>query len=297
MQERNRWELVSLLRTVTLVLLVFVAAVARGGAPPEVDDSPARPGEWGFRPADAATVETNPPAFAWRPQKGAATYVLECSPAADFSRNVYRAENVWLNVHCPPKSFPSGKYFWRYAFVDGDGKRSQWSKVRTFTIPSNAVEFPMPPISELIARVPKQHPRLFLRPEEIAQLRLEIRGPLRSQWQQLVREANSLLSDPPSLDEPLKYDPDWKRGEPRWLERWWGNRVKTMSVTDGAATLAFVHMLTGEQKYGDAARRFMLAAASWDPAGATSRPYNDEAAMPVLYMLSRAYTWGQGVLS
>jgi len=155
----------------------------------------------------------------------------------------------------------------------------------------------MPPIGELLARVPKQHPRLFVRPEELDQLRRDIRGPLKDRWQQLLKQADRLVANPPPTDEPLTYDPNWKRGERRWLDRWWGNREYVIRVLDSAATLAFAYRITGEAKYGQTARRLILDAASWNPDGATNYRYNDEAAMPILYLMSRAYTWGYDALS
>jgi len=281
----------------TLILFLALCFIARSAEPPKPDERPAEPGEWGFRPADGTTLEVNPPAFVWRPQKGAETYLFECSPTPDFSKDVYRIENLWLNCHCPPEVFPAGRRFWRFAYVDSKGVRSPWSQVRSFTIPAEAVEFSLPAMTELLSRVPKQHPRLFIRPEELDQLRRDVRGPLRSQWQQLVKQANRLVANPPPSDEPLKYEPGWKLGNPQWLERWWGNRMKVIATLDGAATLAFVYMVTGERQYGEAARKLMVAAAEWDPKGSTNHIYNDEASMPVLYLMSRAYTWGYGALS
>jgi len=285
------------LGVMTLVFLFAIVSVVQCAEAPSVDDRAAGPGEWGFRPPDGGATEVNPPGFVWRPQKGAETYLLECSPMPDFSKDVYRVEKLWLNTHCPSKPFGPGRHYWRYAYVDQQERRSQWSQVRSFTISSGATEFPMPPMAELLARVPKQHPRLFLRPEDLAQLRRDVQGPLRSQWQQLLGQADRLVAKPPPADEPLKYEPGWKKGEPQWLERWWGNRMRVIATLDGAATLAFAYMITGEEKYGQTARRLMVAAASWDPKGSTNHLYNDEASMPVVYLMSRAYTWGYGALN
>jgi len=286
-------------RRMSLLIGLIWACAAHSTAAPGLapDDSPAKPGEWGFRPADGSTVEANPPAFAWRPQKGAVTYFLECASNADFSKDVYRIEKLWLNVHCPPRTLAPGTHYWRYGYADAQGQRSQWSQVRSFRVPADATKFPMPPMAELIARIPTQHPRLFVRPEELDQIRRDIKGPLRERWEQLVKEAERLVANPPPSDEPLKYEPGWKFGDPQWLERWWGNREKVIRTLDGAATLAFVYMISGERKYGDVARRLMLDAAAWDPKGSTNHVYNDEASMPVLYLLSRAYTWGHAALS
>jgi len=84
-------------------------------------------------------------------------------------------------------------------------------------------------------------------------VREEIRGPLRKRWETLVRQADRLVANPPSTEEPPKYGPGWKVGEPRWLKRRWGNRVRAVAVVGGAATLAFGCMIWGDEKCGRAA--------------------------------------------
>ncbi|MFT5368368.1 MAG: hypothetical protein ACI8V2_003332, partial [Candidatus Latescibacterota bacterium] len=41
-----------------------------------LNEEPAQPGEWGFRP-DGVTTEETPPAFVWRPQTDAVTYEVQ----------------------------------------------------------------------------------------------------------------------------------------------------------------------------------------------------------------------------
>ena len=60
------------MRTSALTSLLWTCAALHAGAQSlAFDDTPARPGEWGFRPGLQATVRRNPPSFAWRPQQGA----------------------------------------------------------------------------------------------------------------------------------------------------------------------------------------------------------------------------------
>ena len=47
----------------------------------------------------------------------------------------------------------------------------------------------------------------------------------------------------------------------------------------------------GRHSEAFAARRLLLAAAEWDPKGATGYRYNDEAGMPFAYYAARTYTW------
>ena len=60
-----------------MVVMVLLANAQASG----LDETPGRPGEWGFRPADGSTVETNPPALTWRPQKDAGPYRIEVRSA------------------------------------------------------------------------------------------------------------------------------------------------------------------------------------------------------------------------
>ncbi len=276
-------------------LLVFAAALGFA-APPAPDERPAQPGEWGFRPAQGAVLRRNPPPFVWRPQNGAASYIVQCSRSPDFQTIDYEAKDIELNVHCPPVVFEPGKWYWRFAFVSSDGQRSAFSAVRQFVIPEDAAHFPRPPDKELFARIPR-HPRLFLRPEKLPELRRKARSELKDRLDELVAWCEKTLKNPPDVSEPPKYPPGMKRLTMEWRKIWWGNRVRTIAVTDGAARFAFTYLLTGNRKYAEEGKRLLLAACSWDPLGATDYRYNDEAGMPFAYFASRAYTWLFDVLS
>ena len=62
-----------------------------------------------------------------------------------------------------------------------------------------------------------------------------------------------------------------------------------MKACQEAETLAFVYLITREKKYGEAARKWILHLASWNPDGPTNFKLNCEAAKPMIYRLPRAY--------
>ena len=126
---------------------------------------PPRPGRGATGPTTGAVSQTDPPSFSWRPQQGL-TWEIECARDASFANIVYQAADIEFNVHCPPRTFGPGSYAWRYRGKDKEGRHTDWSKARTFTIADSAVQMPLPSRQELIARIPKTHPRLFLRPGE-----------------------------------------------------------------------------------------------------------------------------------
>ena len=263
----------------------------------DLSEHPAATGEWGYRPMNGATASINPPPFTWRPENNAVAYNLEVAADADFAALVHVVEKTRWSAHCPDKPLPHGRYFWRYRAWNETGAPSNWSSVRRFDVPDGLTIYPMPPLSELLKRIPAEHPRLFFRPEQVAHLRELAGDALADQWQKLLERANALLANPPDTSEPPKYPEGTEHKGEQWRKIWWGNRVHAINVTDAAATLAFVYRLTGEDNYGAAARDLIMAFCEWDPKGSTNYTYNDEAAMPLLYYPSRAYTWAYDAFS
>ena len=78
-------------------VLLFTAPVL--GAELVLNDRPAEPGEWGYRPTAGSVSQVNPPSFSWRPQAGL-TWEIQCSNDAEFKKIEYRADGLEFNVHC-----------------------------------------------------------------------------------------------------------------------------------------------------------------------------------------------------
>ncbi|MEA3225331.1 MAG: DUF4962 domain-containing protein, partial [Planctomycetota bacterium] len=193
-------------RSVTGILLAFLllASASAQDRTLKLDERPAQPGEWGYRPAARAVSRMNPPAFSWRPQAGV-TWEIECARGKGFDKIEYRAKDLEFNIHCPPRTFESGTYTWRYRGKDKNGRYTRWSQPRTFTIAADAAALPLPAREELIARIPKSHPRLFMRPENLDRLRESARDKMKAEYNALVRDCEKLLSRPPATREPPTY--------------------------------------------------------------------------------------------
>jgi hypothetical protein len=286
-------------RVFTGVLILGAFLFGRSGASGaelKLDERAAEPGEWGYRPAQGSVSAVNPPSFTWRPQSGL-TWEIECSLDAESARVTDMVEGIEFNVYCPPRAFAVGTYTWRYRGKDKNGRYTNWSKARTFTITADAAMLPMPSRDELLGRIPKSHPRLFLRPENVGRLRELAKGPMKGQYERLVRECERIVANPPATKEPRKYPKDIVRGSEAWREIWWGNRTYTIRALDGAATLAFTRLLGGKDEYGAEAKRILLECAKWDAKGSTGYRYNDEAGMPYAYYFSRTYTFVNDLLT
>jgi len=280
----------------TLVVILFISAPLAAAGKLILDERPAKAGEWGYRPADGVVSPVNPPSFSWRPQDNM-TWEIECARDTAFEKIEYRAQNVKFNVHCPPRTFKPGTYTWRYRGKDANGNYTNWSRLRTFSIADDAVAMPLPPQEELLSRIPKTHPRLFVRPENMQHLRKLAEGKLKDRYEKLVEKCEKLLANPPSTQEPPKYPKGTVRKSEQWRNIWWPNRVRVITALNGAATLAFTRLLGGQQEYGLEAKRILLECAKWDPASSTGYRYNDEAGMPYAYYFARTYTFVNDLLT
>ena len=278
----------------TTLVLLLLAGTARAL---DLNETPAEPGAWGFRPPAASTLTVNPPPFTWRPVKRATAYALQVAADTAFETRVYNLDSTPWSAHCPPQTFPPGTYYWRYRAVAKEEDISDWSHPRPFTVEANAAPFPKPTIQEVTARMPREHPRLFFRPEEVAPFRKLANTTLADRFAEIRAAADRLLTKPPDITEPPKYPEGTETKGSEWKKIWWGNRQRSVAVANGAATLAFAYQLTGEKRYGAAARDLLLALCQWDSDGSTNYRYNDEAAMPLLYYPSRAYTWAYDVFT
>ncbi len=272
-------------------MALLLASAPLRPAPPRLDQEPAGPLEWGFRPREGERTGLTPPAFSWRPTRGISTWELQVARRKDFRRPFYRADRIPWNVHCPPRPLPPGKWYWRYRGRDRKGRTTPWSKIRSFTISPGAVPFPLPPKKDLLARIPRGHPRLFLRPSDLPRLRRLARGPLKQAFRRLERACEKLLKHPPSTKEPPEYPAGTKPRSETWRKIWWGNRVRVVKALGGAAELAFASLLGGREDFAGLAKKILLECARWDPRGSTGFRYNDEAGMPYAYYFSRAYTF------
>jgi hypothetical protein len=279
-------------------VLLFCLAIPRSASAESLrlDERPAEPGTWGCRPDNGTVSQTDPPSFSWRPQTGL-TWEVECARDATFADVVFRGTDIEFNVHCPPRTFGPGRYAWRYRGRDRKGNCTSWSRPRTFAVAPDAVQMPMPRREELLARIPKTHPRLFLRPENLDRLRGLARGEMKNEYLNLVKECDRILAHPPSTQEPPTYPPGTDVKSEEWRVIWWGNREYTIKALNGAATLAFTRLLGSQDKYGQEARRILLECAKWDPRGSTGYRYNDEAGMPYAYYFSRTYTFVNDLLT
>jgi hypothetical protein len=279
-----------------LITTILCAAVTALAAQPQISNRASRPGEIGYRPADGDVSYFNPPSLTWLHESSAAdSYTVEWSRKADFT-GAQTVSNLMFNTYTHHTPLPRGEYFWRYRFATKDGKLSDWSVARKFAIGDDAVEFPMPTLAQQRERVPQQHPRLFMRPEDLPRLREQARGPQAAAFAEIRRAADRVIAAGPT-PEPQHMGSATQKDNKELIKYWWPNREQTQRACQEAETIAFVYLITREEKYAEAARKWILHLASWDPDGPTNFRLNCEAGKPMLFRLPRAYDWAYDALT
>jgi hypothetical protein len=274
-------------------IVAFSASAAL--AQPRISNRDAKPDEWGYRPVDGSSVLLNPPSLTWVHEAAAVSYSVEWSTNEEM-KNPTVVENVVWPTYTHHSVLPAATYFWRYRYTDQKGQTSSPSQIRRFTIPAEAQAFPMPTRAEQRSRVPASHPRLFMRPEDLPRLRALAIGRDAKLFDKLREEADRLIKAGPT-PEPTEMGSARDKENAEMVKYWWPNRVQTDKACKEAETIAFVYLMTGDQKYGAAARKWIMHLASWDPDGPTNFKLNCEAGKPMLFRPARAYDWAYDTLS
>jgi hypothetical protein len=275
--------------------LCLHSATIAPAAPPVIDNRAPAPDEWGYRPADGSSVRLNPPSLTWVHEPAARSYAVQWATRPDFTDAVTVDDVPWPTyTHSAP--LDPGSYVWRYRFRNEAGETSGWSTARRFVVPDDAVAFPMPTRAQQRERVPAGHPRLFMRPEDLPRIREAARSTSRASFDGLLRQADRFIAAGPA-PEPDHLGSARDKDNAELIRYWWPNRTQTERACTEAEVLALAALVTGEARYREAARRWVLHLASWNPDGPTNFALNCEAAKPLLYRLPRAYDWAYDALS
>ncbi|MBD3291939.1 MAG: DUF4962 domain-containing protein, partial [Armatimonadia bacterium] len=250
-------------------------------------DRPRKSGEVDYSPADGEVSATNPPAFVWLPIEGEDSYVLQYAPDGDFDGPAAVTVEDWQStVFTPHETVEPGEWAWRYGFETPQGP--VFSKARSFTVPADAVELPLPKIDEVIDGIPNVHPRAYFHRDDLEELRRKVRED--TQYRQLAHD--TIQRAEREIGKELYPEPDYLPSGGIERSRQYQQYFKTMRpFTAGMEACAKAYVLTGEERFGNEAKRRLMHYMSWDPDGPTSVRENDEAAMDIGKRGPRTYDW------
>ncbi len=279
---------------VPLVAIASVLAAPPLGAAaksPRIAFPAARPVGGSFmRPYEAETLAVSPPGFCWwRAGKDAEIrYRLEIVDAAGTT--VYTSPPLADPVHVPDRVLPAGAYTWTVRALGRDGAPAAVQGTRTFAIAPDAFAQPWVDPAALLARVPREHPRLLFPRAQLEAVKATLGTTRKEAFESLSRAARGALrlTPPPEPD----YDKLTDAAERRMAyQRAYGELRRYH--TEGAVALALMYLLTGERQHGDVAKAILLGAAKWNPEGISSimAPYGDEVGLGLVKAGAQCYDW------
>lgn len=215
-------------------------------------DRPPSDQEVRYSPDDGAESATNPPAFIWLPVEGVDSYIVQYSRSGSFEPDhTTTVRDIDMTVYIPTETMNTGTWYWRYGYNDGEEDR--FSRSRQFEIPESAVDFPLMPVDEVIARIPEYRPRLYFSPEIVNEIRNDQEGYFSHLTAPVIEEAEEILT----LNEPLFEEPDpWPEEGYReiYYEAWRSMRPYTQRMV----TSALAYLYTGDERYAEEARRRLM---------------------------------------
>ncbi|GMW00938.1 MAG: heparinase [Candidatus Hydrogenedentota bacterium] len=250
-------------------------------------DIPPGPNQLPLTPDDGVTVSLNPPPFTWvPPADDTVTYVLEIAASPDGTKGLIRRDNLPVSTYALPEPLKPGPWYWRYG-VKREGHPVAYSGIRSFTVPDNATALPYPDVAESIERVPQSRPRMFVNESSLPAIRERaVSGALAARLQSLREICEpvvgaSLVAEPPPIT-----------GEGAERGRMFAEVIRsTRPDMDRMEDCALLYLCTGDERFGQEARRRLIHFMSWDPDGSTAYPNNDEPAMWMMMRGVRSYDW------
>jgi hypothetical protein len=238
-------------------------------------------------PADGNKVISNPSAFVWLPVAGVKRYVLQMSRARGFPAGATIQRECDICIEVPRQTLEAGQWFWRYGVVTGSNAAPVFSRVRAFEVPANVARVPFPDVRDVVRRLSAMRPRLVLRPGDAEKFRAQARGEMSWAAEPVLKSAKAAVGRP-LMPEPAHLP---QRGDPNRGVAINAAYLQFRRVTDRMDVCAEAYLLSGEQRFGEEARRLLMHLIGWDPDGSTSFASYDGFATHIVRACSRTFDY------
>lgn len=250
-----------------LSLLVTFApeAAAQAPTPPPafvVQNRPVR-----LEPFRDSRLQLNPPTFRWPARSRApTTYRLELARDPAFTDpRVELTRDLWFR---PLEPLAKGTWYWRCRAESP--QPGAWIGTEAFEITAELPAWPLPRWSDLVARIPGSHPRVYLGAADLPALRAsaqKLGAKLRSGRQEIERALAEPFSLEPFLARAAKGAEPAEEGIPAPRLKIIESKMAAMAASTPAADGAWLWAATGDPALLAAVKRRALQVAGFDPAG------------------------------
>lgn len=254
-----------------------------------------------YAPNEHTQLIENPPRFTWMAaQQEDDRYVLQISSSLDFAEGMTTTfQPILYNLYTPNYALAPGIHYWRYALlleedpsIEGN-ERSEWSQIRSFNVPVNLQETPLPRREGRYANTERTHPRLWLNTHELKRYRLHVQeNTQESGWEEFYEKSVAPWLNRELILEPARY-PNNKRMAKLWRQMYMDCQECLYAIRH----LSVAGVVLEDTVLLEKAKQWLLHVNDWDIEGTTSRDYNDEAAFRIAGALAWGYDWLYDCLS
>lgn len=213
-------------------------------------------------PSNGEEPAFNSPSFEWPAAQKRTKYDIRLSSKSDFSENLIEKEEIPFAIFNPHQKLNRGIWYWQYREL---GK--EWNALDSFKITAATREFLTPALDEILKNVTSEHPRVFAKKSDLAEL--QVRAKNYKETKAILDKANSLLSlIPPTEESALPKHKGENEYEDSMIAQS-ASRAVGWKVHSALNSLSQAYILTGDIKYFHTAKKWMLEVADWDPKGIT----------------------------
>ncbi len=281
------------LKSFCIILLLFFSVPERAQSETRVKFPSEQPDNGNFnRPSPGEVLDISPPGFCWwrAGERGKVSYRLRI--AGQDAKAVYTSPMLNDPVHVPTKTLAPGRYTWSVEALGSGGEVLDTRSPSAFSIAENPIPMPWVAPKELLARVPRERPRLLFPKDQLQEIRATLNTTRKNAFETLRAAADEALTF------PLMKRPDFDKFDRKtqYSERRVSYRASYQEFSDvfhkGMTPMALMYALTGETKYGVAAKAHLLNLLHWDPDGIASLESSfDEIGLRIDRTAAQAYDW------
>lgn len=203
----------------------------------------------------------NSPSFEW-PANKKSKFDIRLSSKKDFTANLIEKNDIPFAIFNPHQKLDHGIWYWQYR---ESGK--EWNPIDSLKITSTTKELVTPKLDKILSNLSGDHPRVYANKRELTALRKRAKN--YRETTAILLEANNLLNEIPPTEKSALPTRKGKNEYENSMIAQSASKAIGRTVLSTLNSLSQAYILTGELKYFNAAKKWMVEVSDWDPKGIT----------------------------
>ncbi|MBI1343314.1 MAG: DUF4962 domain-containing protein [Terrimonas sp.] len=212
-------------------------------------------------PSQGEEPAFNAPSFQW-PSIKKAKYSIRLSTDTNFRENLIEKDGIPFAIFNPHQKLAVGKWYWQYKVNTGS-----WNKPDSFTIQSTTPVFETPAFSTIRKAIPQVHPRVLAHQADLIAFRQ--RAMTYKESALVLEEADKLLNQLPPTEASTLPNFSGKNDFENDKIALLFSKKSGWHIYNVLNGLSQAYILTGDVKYYNTAKKWMIEISKWDPNGSS----------------------------